>query len=151
MVQAIIMPDVTSNALAGGAIPFLRRDFIAMTGIGAIIRKTEVNVITVLPAIPERRTLLVGEPIGQQQLHPRVAADTGSADFVDHCIVRRMFESLEGNMGDKALFGVYWLACSAPYRMKEEVGTDDLELDVAQDSLTHVHLRPVVDLTAFVR
>lgn len=146
----IIMPDVAKDPSLGTAMPFLSRSFVAMTGIGSIVRKTAVPLIPIVPRTPPDESLSIGAAI----LVDRLGDPTGGnaerfPDYVDYCIMRRMFESMDAMIGCRQAFWTYWLSHSEPFQLDAYPSSGDRQArDLLKDPLLSAHTRPVIDVSA---
>lgn len=146
----IIMPDVVKDASLGTAIPFLSRTFVAMTGIGSIVRKTAVPLIPIIPRTPLDASLSIGTAITVDTLADATGGNAEQfPDYIDYCIMRKMFESMDAIIGCRQAFWTYWLCHSEPFQLDAHPSSEDRQArDLLKDPLLSAHTRPVIDVSA---
>ncbi|WP_340568472.1 hypothetical protein [Stenotrophomonas sp. G106K1] len=145
----IIMPDVVKDSSLGTAMPFLSRSFVAMTGIGSIVRKAAVPLIPIIPRTPFDESLTIGGPIMPATLAAPVDDAGRFADYIDYSIMRKMFESMSAIIGDRQGFWTYWLSYSAPFQLHTNPPYGDgLVRDLLKDPWLSAHTRPIIDVSA---
>lgn len=144
----IIMPDVVKDPSLGTAMPFLSRSFVAMTGIGSIVRKTAVPLIPIIPRTPFDASLTIGAPI--MPATPAGPVDDAGrfTDYIDYCIMRKMFENMSAIIGDRQAFWTYWLSYSAPFQLQANPSSGDGQVrNLLKDPWLSAHTRPIVDVS----
>jgi lauroyl/myristoyl acyltransferase len=146
----IIMPDVVKDASLGTAMPFLSRTFVAMTGIGSIVRKTAVPLIPIIPRTPLDASLSIGTAITVDTLgDPTDGNAEQFPDYIDYCVMRKMFESMDAIIGCRQAFWTYWLCHSEPFQLHAHPSSEARQArDLLKDPLLSVHTRPVIDVSA---
>ncbi|MDV3470265.1 hypothetical protein RZA67_16240 [Stenotrophomonas sp. C3(2023)] len=127
-------------------MPFLSRSFVAMAGIGSIVRKTAVPLLPVIPRTPSDASLTIGAPITWVALLSDEDQVVDFPDYTDYSIVRRMFDSMSELIGSRQAFWTYWLGYSAPFQLNQKPWSDEVRRRaLLSDPLLSVHTRPVVD------
>ncbi len=144
----IIMPDVVKDSSLGTAMPFLSRSFVAMTGIGSIVRKTTVPLIPIIPCTAFGESLTIGVPIMPTTLGGHAEVAGRFTDYIDYCIMRKMFESMSSIIGDRQAFWRYWISYSAPFQLHANPFSDGRQIrDLLKDPWLSVHRRPIIDVS----
>nr|WP_180166552.1 hypothetical protein [Stenotrophomonas sp. SbOxS2]NYT99400.1 hypothetical protein [Stenotrophomonas sp. SbOxS2] len=144
----IIMPDVVKDSSLGTAMPFLSRSFVAMTGIGSIVRKTAVPLIPIIPRTPFDASLTIGAPVIPATPAGPVDDAGRFTDYIDYCIMRKMFENMSATIGGRQAFWTYWLSYSAPFQLHENPPSGDGQVrSLLKDPWLSAHTRPIVDVS----
>lgn len=143
--SVILLPDVCRDASQGIALPFLGRHFVALTGVGRLVRRTGATLVVALPGsdpVTPGLRILGAAPDERATASARVegpALDT----MLDYRTARWLFATLEAGIGRSRIFWRYALTYAAPFGLGPHDSATLMTL-IRHDPLLRCHAATVI-------